>query len=277
MVRMSSSPAPASAPIPQNGEIDEKRLDILTRKRKRRVQDRNAPSSELREWEKAAQKRAESRPHPPGVILAPAGMDEEHWTSPHNDTSLWTLQLADAFGTRSLAVLSTFMDQLERLCKRTIWDEKAQQWRLDENQFSAALAIINSIKPRNEMEAALAAQMVAVHLLTMKVAARALKYEYETQTIAATGKLARTFTLQMETLQAIRGKGRSTRQTIKVTKELHQHVHYHDARGSGESGAQPHEPREPRAKATAQRTPLPSAQQAGEVVPITSRARKARV
>jgi len=39
------------------------------------------------------------------------------------------------------------------------WDDEAKQWRLDENEYSAALSIVNSVKPRNEMEACLAAQM----------------------------------------------------------------------------------------------------------------------
>ena len=205
-------------------------------------------------------------------MFEPAGFDQEAPTPPHSDNELWWLQLADAFGTRSSAVIATFMDQLEALCGRDYWDEEARQWRLDENQFSAALAIVNSVKPRNEMEAALAAQMVAVHLLTMKVTARAIKYDYDTRTAATAGKLARTFTLQLETLQKLRGRERTTRQSITVRKELHQHVHYH--RGEGESEGQPHEPR---ATTIDQRTSLPSPDKSGDVVPMPSREGKAKV
>ena len=42
------------------------------------------------------------------------------------------------------------------------------------------------------MEAALAAKMVAIHLLTMKVTAFAIQHEYDTGTAATAGKLART-------------------------------------------------------------------------------------
>ena len=90
------------------------------------------------------------------------------------------------------------------------------------------------------MEAALAAQMVAIHLLTMKVTARALKYDYDTRTAAVAGKLARTFTLQLEALQSLRGRKRTAHQSIRVRKETHQHVHYH--RGEGQSEGQPHGP-----------------------------------
>lgn len=268
MARQFSSTPPDSAPIPQDGEIDERRLDVLQRKRRRRAKNRPAPSEELRQWEGPALKRAKSRNHPPGVMLAPAGFDEEHWTSPHNDPNLWTLQLADAFGTRSFAVISMFMDQLERLCSRTVFDEKAKQWRLDENQFSAALAMVGTIRPKNEMEAALAAQMVAVHMMQMKTAARALKYEYDPKMAAISSKLARTFTMQLEALRGMKGRKRTSRQSIKVTKELHQHVHYHDARGGGETGAQP---RERIAAAVDHCAIVPSQEPRGRVVPMPRR------
>lgn len=225
----------------QSGRLDPAKLDVAAKpRRKRRKRNRPEPSAELREWEKAAERRAYARPHPPGIMLEPTGLGDEHWTSPHNDAELWTLQLADAFGTRSRAVVATFMGQLEALCGNDHWDETAKQWRLDENQFSAALAVVSSVKPRNEMEASLAAQMVAIHLLTMKLTARAIKYDYDTRTAAAAGKLARTFTLQLETLQSLRGKRKTVKQSITVRKDLHQHVHYH--RGEAGSDGQAHGP-----------------------------------
>jgi len=275
MVRRSSSPPPDGAAIPQDGQVDPLRLDVAAKpKRKRRRRNRPEPAQELREWEEEADKRAHARPYPPGVMLEPAGFDEEHWTAPHNDVSLWTLQLADAFGTRSQAVIATFMGQLEALCGKSHWDDEARQWRLDENEYSAALAIVNSVKPRNEVEACYAAQMVAVHLLTMKTAARAIKHEYDTQTAAVAGKLARTFTQQLESLQSLRGKRRTTRQSIKVTKELHQHVHYHDERGGDENEGQPHEAR---AGTTTKRAALPGPEPGGQDVPLPSRKGKTRV
>lgn len=248
----------------QSGQIDPATLDTASKpRRQRRARKRPKPADELREWEQGAELRARARPYPPGVMLEAAGMDEEHWTSPHSDLSLWTLQLADAFGTRSKAVIATFMGQLEALCGPTHWDDEAKQWRLDENQFSAALAIVNSVKPRNEMEAALAAQMVAIHLLTMKVAARALRYDGDTRTAATAAKLARAFTDQMEALTVNRQRGRTAKQSITVRKELHQHIHYH--RGEGKSDGQPHE----RGAAPADECPaLPSPEPGGEPLPL---------
>ncbi|WP_324740098.1 hypothetical protein U8326_10025 [Tsuneonella sp. CC-YZS046] len=166
------------------------------------------------------------------------------------------------------------MTQLEALCSRDIWDDEARQWRLDENQFSAALALINSIRPRNEMEACLAAQMVAVHMMQMQTSARALKHKHDIKTAATASKLARTFTMQIEALQALKGKRRSTKQNIVVTKETHQHVHYHDHRGAEETGRQSHGRN---AEAPDERKAVRSQEPGGKVVSLSSRAGKSPV
>src|SRR3546814_10147931 len=70
-------------------------------------------------------------------------------------------------------------------------DEAAHQWRMQESELSAILALVNAFRPKNEPEAMLAAQMVATHLLTMKVGARAHRYDYDTRTAASYAKLAK--------------------------------------------------------------------------------------
>jgi hypothetical protein len=274
MGRASCSEPPDSAPISQDGLLQTENLDAANPENRRRARNRPEPAQELRDWEKQAQARAHARPYPPGIILEPAGFDEEHWTAPHSDTNLWTLQLADALGTRSQAVISAFMAQIEALCGKQGWDEEARQWRLDENEFSAALAMINSIKPKNEIEAAMAAQMVAVHLMQMKTAAYAIKFSGDWRSAAVAGKLARTFAQQIETLQRLRAPNRTKKQSIKVSKELHHHVHYYDARGARKIEHQPHEPPtlEP-GECPALSGPQPH----GRIVPRTSRKREAGV
>ena len=253
--------------IPQDGRLDPAKLDVLAKpKRRRRARKLPEPDRELRDGMAKAEARAFARPYPPGIILEPAGFDKEHWTSPHNDVGLWQLQLADALGTRSRAVVITFISQLEALCGKSHWDDHAKQWRIDENELSAVLAMVNTIKPRDEIEAALAAQMVAVHLLTMKLAARALKYESDTQSASVLAKLARTFTIQMEALRANRTKRPVSRQSIKVRKETHQHIHYH--RGDDGNDRQAH------GRATDvvdECAALPSPDAGGRVVPLPSR------
>jgi hypothetical protein len=270
---MSCRSRPPLGSIPNDGQLDPVSMDVAVSKpRKRKARNRPAPSPELVEWAEGAEKRLFARPYPPGIMLEPAGFDKEHWTSPHSDVELWQAQLGEAFGSRSKAVITLFLRQLEALCSEDHWDEKARQWRLDENEFSAALAMVNAIKPRNEMEAALAAQMVSVHLMQMKCAARAIRFEHDTQTAGVAAKLARTFVMQMQALQALRGRSKHVRQSIKVTKELHQHVHYHrgDIRTSGQPQATP-------AAQSRELHSLPSPDEAREVVPVTSRRGKAGV
>ena len=262
-----------AARLKSNRRLDPAKLDAAKRpKRRRKVRKLPDPPAELVAWGMGAEKRASKRPYPPNIILEPAGFDEEHWTSPHSDRDLWTLQLAEAFGTRSSAVFVTFLHQLEALCGKSHWDETAKQWRLDEHEYSAALAIVNSLHPRNELEAAHAAQMVAIHLLTMKVAARAIKYEYDTRTSSTAAKLARTFTAQREAFERIRKPNRTARQSIKVTRESH--VHYHQHRGVGQIDEQPHDARAATIEGGA---PLPGDEPGRQLLRLPSRTRPRRV
>lgn len=255
--------------IDKSGRIDPDRLDVAKRPRRRRARNRPDPSPELRAWEVEAEKRALARPHPPGVILEPAGKGEDDWTAPHSDPDLWTLQLADAFGTRSQAVFITFMRQLERLTDKDYWDEDAQQWRIDENEFSASLAIINSTKPRNEIEACQAAQMVAVHLLTMKVGAYAIQHHYDSRTALTVAKLANAFSGQVEAMQSLKGKRRTARQSIKVTKEVSYHAHQHTHGGSYAERDLPHARKDSDvAQIDDQRAALRGKDEGGNVVPL---------
>ncbi|MDK2756428.1 MAG: hypothetical protein KYX66_06805 [Blastomonas fulva] len=236
---MNSDLKDARQSLAKGGELDPAALDVAKRPRQR-VRNRPDPSPELRAWEADADKRVLSRPLPPGVMLEPAGYDEEHWTAPHNDASLWTLQLADAFGTRSKAVFITFMQQLERLTGKAYWDDDAKQWRIDENEFSASLAIVNSTKPRNEIEACQAAQMVALHLLTMKCAAYAIRHEHDSRSAMTVAKLCNAFSGQVEAMQTLKGKRRTARQSITVKKEVSYHAHQHDHRGGCNTCDLPH-------------------------------------
>jgi len=173
------SDVPPDGAEPRGPHINPDRTDVATAKERPKLRTREDPHPALKDWAPGAEKRMRTRPVPPTFILEPAGLDQEHWTAQHNDPRIHDLQLAEAFGTRSYAVMWAFMEQLQALCPDKWWDEDARQWRMNEVTFNAVLAMVNSVKPRNEMEAALAAQMTAVHLLTMKVTTYALKYHHE--------------------------------------------------------------------------------------------------
>ena len=129
---------PTGPTIANDGKLDPHKLDVAAKpKRKRRARNRPAPDPELQAWGKTAEARLYSRPIPPGIILEPAGVRGEHWTSPHNDVALWQAQLADALGTRSRAVVITFMAQLQALCGESHWDDEARHQALAKIQAEA--------------------------------------------------------------------------------------------------------------------------------------------
>ena len=78
------------------------------------------------------------------------------------------------------------------------------------------LVAISDIKPKDTIEAMLAAQMLAIHNATMKNLTRAngllssrsyKEIELGSKSFNVASKLARTYTMQMEALQRYRGKG----------------------------------------------------------------------
>lgn len=230
-------PRPAS-------DIDPRRMDAGT-PRKRRRKDRSLPDppANLKAGKAAARAFANSLPINPGVMAegTPDSSNGVKVVAPHNDEELWALQMVQAFGTRSYALLDTFLVQLSKLCPH-VWDEREGCWKLDETEWNALLALVADHQPENSAQAALAAQMAATHMMMMRLSAQALNkghsiYEADA---ALASKLARTFTMQCEAMLALKGKSRVAHQSITVRKE--QHVHYHDNRGGGHSGPQCHDP-----------------------------------
>src|SRR5215467_3801431 len=93
---------------------------------------------------------------------------------------------------------------------------------IDLQAGNAALAVIDGLKPQNEIEAALAVQIAVTHALVMKFSARLYSGSIETipqQDSAALtlSRLQRAFTTQMDSLSNMRRGGRQ-----KVVVE---HVH----------------------------------------------------
>jgi hypothetical protein len=152
----------------------------------------------------------------PGVALRTdeAGEGVDWGPVYRGDDDFWWLQLADAFGTVSSSVIESFVDQLIEL---------SGGQRPDQTMLNAAISIIGSYKPRSEGEAMLAAQMVAVHTLTMKSAAyansasRSYIPEREARLVF---RGARTFAEQTDTMARLKGR----------KGEQHIHVHYEDRR-----------------------------------------------
>lgn len=216
------------------------------RRRARRAREPNTSQAQYfaelkaREAEALADPAAAhaDRPINPGVRVERKAGGRTVWTAPHSDFDAWELQLREAFGTRSRAVIQAFMDGLVQLT--------GNGWDPEPRALNAALGIVNSMRPKNEGEAMLAAHMVASHLLTMKAGAMANQYsshvdDRQAKTFAKVGRL---FVDQLELMSRLKGHTRTQR--IEVTyNDNRQQVAggVHVYRGGAEIGGQPQEPR----------------------------------
>lgn len=162
----------------------------------------------------------------------------------------WEVLICEAFGSASYSVMWTFINQLRGLMGSY---HDGDDWRPDEMAVNAALAMVADAKPENTIQAALVAQMVAVHFMTMRAAkTHGHSSHVADRDASMVAKLARTYAGQAETLGKLQGNIRPQEITVRYEKRTehhhHQHVHYHDERsvnlggGVGQNRGQPQEP-----------------------------------
>jgi hypothetical protein len=92
--------------------------------------------------------------------------------------------------------------------------------KVDERGLNFLLSVVKGVKPRDQVEALLAAQMAAVHAATMTFAFRLGRTETIPQQDSAErafNKLARTFAAQVEALKRYRSRGDQTVRVEHVT------------------------------------------------------------
>lgn len=232
--------------------------------------------AKLRERARAATERHQGRPIAPDVHVT---AEEGRWSysNPYRaaDELAWCALLFEAFGTRQRGVADVFVNHLARLCSAQ-WDETAQAWRPNEHELQTAIALVQSLAPRNEAEAALAAQAVAIHFATMKLAHHvAGRSNPDARTLASLAALAKAYVKQLEAMQQLKGR-KVSRQKITVRNErhVHHHQHVHVDRGEPDFGGQPHASYGGK---TTPRAPLPSLGSVGSVVPFPGGEGEARL
>ncbi len=133
----------------------------------------------------------------------------------HSDGAGWQTRLKDALGTRSYNFVDTDLARL-----MTVFRDS--EGVIDGSAVNAALAVVDGVKPQNELEAMLAVQIAVTHGLAMKFSASLYNGGIETlpqQDSAALtlSRLQRAFTTQIDSLSNMRRGGRQ-----KVVVE---HVH----------------------------------------------------
>lgn len=135
----------------------------------------------------------------------------------HSDTEGFALMLKEAFGTVSDSFTGTSMVALEWMTR-----QRGVGQANDTTSLNAGLAMMGAIEPQDELEAALAMQMVGCHSLSVEMLARARqesRVDLTAQYANLAVKLQRTFTAQIEALARLRG---GANQSVRV-----EHVHVH--------------------------------------------------
>jgi hypothetical protein len=105
---------------------------------------------------------------------------------------------------------------------QTLWLKNSDKAARDQ-QYSATVAALVGIGPRDELEGMLAAQLLASHNAAMECYRRAMigeqTFEGRRENLSQANKLSRTYAVLLDALNRHRGKGQQ-----KVTVE---HVHVH--------------------------------------------------
>jgi hypothetical protein len=120
----------------------------------------------------------------------------------HPDPELGEQLMANALGVADREAMNGILRQLVRA--------SVNSGTPDEVNLSFMLSMVQSIRPRDSIEAMLVAQMVCVHVMAMRCAhhlANAEDLAQHDSAARALGRLARTFPAQIEALNRYRSNG----------------------------------------------------------------------
>tara|TARA_R110000824_G_scaffold401792_1_gene616552 strand:+ start:18693 stop:19523 length:831 start_codon:yes stop_codon:yes gene_type:complete len=232
----------------------------------------------------AAKARALKRSHGPPLFIRSNDDGTTEWDCPfaieREDHEGWVWLLLDAFGTRYATIAGVFLNHLQDLCHPGEWSrENDGEWIPDHGEAAMLVHVVGALRPKNEAQAALAAQMAACHLLTMRVAKRVADNPEDHRMVGSFARLAQASAAQFKTMASIQGKSRTTRQKITVSheKHIHDHQHIHIDRGPTENEHQPHATMEGGAIEDRGSASLPSQDETGQGVPLPSGKRQTHV
>jgi hypothetical protein len=132
----------------------------------------------------------------------------------HPNKAIGSALLMEALGTANADFVDGLVGQLASI---------VTNGQIDEGALNFMIAVINGIKPKDQLEAMLAAQMAVVHMATLTFARQLpLVQTLQQQDSAerALNKLARTYATQMEALRRYRtgGEQKVTVQHVSVSE-----------------------------------------------------------
>ncbi|MFM9939394.1 MAG: hypothetical protein ACKVP7_07855 [Hyphomicrobiaceae bacterium] len=198
----------------------------------------------------------------------------------HSDFQGWHVRLQDVFGSRGNDFATSQLNHLMTAARD-------HTGKIDPVRVNSMLAMVEGLRPANELQAALAVQAAVTHVAALFITQRAMRVDQIPQFDSSANiavKLLRTFTLQAEALAKLQRGGE---QVVKV-------VHVHpgaqavvgnvingpgtatgaNGREGGatlESGNQPHAPRIERTASTEVLPPLRSPDTEREAMPVAVR------
>jgi hypothetical protein len=215
-------------------------------------------------------------------------IDERGTYSPHSEVEGHRFRLADAFGTRSKHFVYSMLKGLGKATEDHSENHGICPGGADEVAFNAALAVIDGVRPEDEIEAMLAAHMALTNIALLELFARTrgaiAGHVYQGNGIKRldvlgnlTIKFMRTYTMQVEALARKRRKGE---QNVTV-KHVHVHaggqavvgnVSHRGGRGVTKNDQQPYEREreKPTTRAISESPSVRSANQERGAVPVTS-------
>ena len=161
--------------------------------------------------EKHFRRMAEAAPRLKVVKTA----DKTNISADHPSWLIGQALLTEALGTSDLDFYNGLVRQLANAVSAS--------GRLDERDLNFMLAVIKGVKPKDQVDAMLGAQMAATHMAILKFAQRLDQAETTQQVDSITrafNQLARTFTAQMEALKRYRtgGEQKVTVQHVSVSE-----------------------------------------------------------
>lgn len=164
--------------------------------------------------------RMRDRPCPPRVLIEKTEAGEWRFACPYapEEEERWLALLFDALGTRSGGVVNHFLSTFTAISRHGEWDKGGRYWHPLQEDFDAVLAIVASLRPENEAQAAHAAQLAALNISAVKLAEQAAKSHADPRTTAILNKTVRAFGEGIERMAKIQGKlkAKTVNQTIQV-------------------------------------------------------------
>ena len=185
--------------------------------------EKSDPNTEMKSYEPTEREkasldryRAQKATAPPAPRIQVTNDKRAASIAPdHPDMPIADALLKEALGTVSVDFRNGLLSQLANAGSRGR--------QIDEDALNFMLSVVTGIKPKDQLEAMLAAQMAAIHTATMTFTRRLGNVEtIERQDSAerALNKLARTFAMQMEALKRYRtgGEQKVTVQHVSVNE-----------------------------------------------------------